>query len=170
MRYFVEVAGHRLVVEITEGRDGEAVTVDGTPVSASLRPVGGASSTFSLLLDGRSHDLVLEPEGESMRVSFAGLGTVVRTRVESERDRHLREVRVAVPSGERTIASVMPGIVSQLLVKPGDAVRAGTPLLVIEAMKMENEVRADGEGVIRAIHVAERARVDVGDALLTIGA
>jgi glutaconyl-CoA/methylmalonyl-CoA decarboxylase subunit gamma len=167
MRYFVDVAGRSLVVEVVDTADGERVTVDGRVVAADLAPVGG--SAFSLLVDGRSHPLKLESESGELRVSFADAGTSVRVRVENERERLLRDVKQPSSDAQRTVRSVMSGIVARLIVKPGDVVAAGEPLLVIEAMKMENEVRAEAAGRVRAVHVAERARVNLGDPLVTLG-
>jgi biotin carboxyl carrier protein len=167
-RYFVELAGRSLLVEIADGPEGPRVSVDGRPVRADLAPIGSSLQTFSLLLEGRSYPLTLEREGGAIRVSLSGAGTLVRARVETERERLLREVRLPEVTGERTLSSAMCGIVSRVLVRQGDRVAAGAPLVVIEAMKMENEVSAEGEGTVSAVHVSERGRVNVGDPLVTL--
>jgi pyruvate carboxylase subunit B len=62
----------------------------------------------------------------------------------------------------------MPGIVVQLLVQPGDAVEKGQPLLVLEAMKMQNEIAAPSDGSVKAVHVAEKQAVGSGEKLVTL--
>jgi biotin carboxyl carrier protein len=62
----------------------------------------------------------------------------------------------------------MPGIVRAVLVQPGEAVAAGQPLVILEAMKMENELRADHAGIVREVKVAAGNAVDGGAALIVI--
>jgi glutaconyl-CoA/methylmalonyl-CoA decarboxylase subunit gamma len=62
----------------------------------------------------------------------------------------------------------MPGKVVRVLVRPGDAVRARQPLVVVEAMKMENELRAGRDGTIAEIHAKEGSSVDAGALLIII--
>ncbi|MBI1848840.1 MAG: hypothetical protein HYR85_00700 [Planctomycetes bacterium] len=138
-------------------------------MGADLLPVGTSRRTFSLLVDGHSYPVKLEPESDAVRVWFADAGTSARVSVENERERLLRDVKQPASDERRTITSVMSGIVSRVLVQEGDPVTPGVPLLIIEAMKMENEVRADGNGHVRTIHVTEHARVNLGDPLITLG-
>ena len=60
---------------------------------------------------------------------------------------------------ERLVTAVIPGTIQQVMVKAGDRVKAGTPMLILEAMKMRNEVLAPVEGVIRKVHVSEGEQV-----------
>ena len=64
--------------------------------------------------------------------------------------------------------AVMPGIVREVLVRPGDAVHRGTPLLILEAMKMQNEVRAEVDGVVDVVHARAGNAVAKGDLLLSL--
>jgi biotin carboxyl carrier protein len=73
----------------------------------------------------------------------------------------------AAPSGGLVVAP-MPGVVTEVRVKVGDAVKAGAPLLVLEAMKMENEIFASIDGVVREIYVDVGSRVGRGERLLLI--
>ena len=71
-------------------------------------------------------------------------------------------------SGSGTLAAPMPGRVVKVLIAAGQAITAGTPAIIVEAMKMENEIRAPGPGVVDRVHVSERMTVLVGTPLLTL--
>jgi biotin carboxyl carrier protein len=79
-----------------------------------------------------------------------------------------RQVDVAAGSGPLRIAAPMPGKVVRVLVRVGDAVRARQPVVVVEAMKMENELRADRDGTVAEIHVREGMSVEAGALLIVI--
>lgn len=81
---------------------------------------------------------------------------------------------VAVPemkpkeTGGNAVTSVLPGVVVKILVKPGDRVKVGDPLFIIESMKMENEVVSHKDGVVKEITVKEGQRIEAGDVLAVI--
>ncbi|MCU0822880.1 MAG: biotin/lipoyl-binding protein [Spirochaetes bacterium] len=81
------------------------------------------------------------------------------------------QAKAAAPSGggSGTVTAPMPGAVVKILAKEGDSVKAGDPLLVIEAMKMENEISANATGKITKIHVKAGENVAQGATLVTIG-
>ncbi len=74
----------------------------------------------------------------------------------------------AVPAGGTTVESPMPGNVWKIIVKEGQEVKEGDTLLILEAMKMENEIPAPCDGVVASLHVAEGAAVNGGDILVSI--
>ena len=74
-----------------------------------------------------------------------------------------------VAAGDKAIVSPMPGTVLDVRVSAGQAVKAGDILLILEAMKMENEIAAPAAGTVKSINVAKGAAVNPGDVLLTIG-
>jgi biotin carboxyl carrier protein len=91
--------------------------------------------------------------------------------VEDERTRETSRL-VGGPrkaTGPAEVRSVMPGVVKEVRVAPGDAVEAHQPLLVLEAMKMENEIRADRAGVVREVHVKPGQAVEKGARLVSFG-
>jgi biotin carboxyl carrier protein len=71
------------------------------------------------------------------------------------------------PAGAKSLRSLMPGVVIKILVKKGQLVAAGDVLLVLEAMKMENEIRSDRSGTIGSIDVSEGQQVQTGDPLVS---
>jgi biotin carboxyl carrier protein len=76
---------------------------------------------------------------------------------------------VAAHGGNETIAAPMPGLVVAIKVRPGDRVSAGQPVVVVEAMKMQNELAPRHDGVVRDVLVGERASVSAGQALIRLG-
>jgi biotin carboxyl carrier protein len=164
-RYTVRVNGAQFTVEIDElSGGGVQVHVDGqrVDVDARLPPTGAGS----LLLDGVSYLVDLgEGRGETQVVVD---GQAFRVQVEDQAGR-----RQGVPAsggagvGQRLVAP-MPGKVVAVLVEVGGSVKPGAGLVVLEAMKMENEFRATGGGVVTEIHVTVGQTVNAGDLLVVV--
>lgn len=134
------------------------VTVDAVSVDPGL---------YSLLIDGRSYEVdVLERE-ENLIVLVKGQAFPVG--VQDEGYRSLRETRSSrARGGRRTVAAPIPGKVVRHLVRPGDQVKAGDGVIVVEAMKMENELKSPVAGVVQEIRVPEGAVVAGGEILVVI--
>ncbi|HWA40232.1 MAG TPA: biotin/lipoyl-containing protein [Gemmatimonadales bacterium] len=163
MKYFVTVAGKEMVVEL----DGERVTVDGAPIdSAHLNTLPGTPIRH-LLLDGASHALALDPVGRG-QWAVGYLGEHHEVEVVDERTRHIRSLTGAGQkgSGPTTLKAPMPGLVVRVGVEEGARVEAGTPLVVLEAMKMENELRATAPGVVKGVKVKAGQAVEKGQVLV----
>ena len=167
MKYFVDWAGRTRVVEIATKGGATKVTVDGVEHPVDLESVEG-TGLHSLLLDDRSVAFAARFEGSTAVLAFHD--REVRVRVEDERTRESTKwtagAKKATGIGE--IKSVMPGVVKELRVAEGAAVEAKQPLLVLEAMKMENEIRADRTGRVTKIHVRAGQAVEKGALLVTI--
>ena len=126
--------------------------IDGEPVTYAFEPV--SERYYSLLIDGRSLPVVVEEEpGGRLCVTVAGRPVAVQ--VKDEKTLLLERFGLNDTAGEaeRTIHAPMPGLVLNVMVEPGQEVHAGQGLLVLEAMKMENELRAHIDGVVKALHV-----------------
>lgn len=117
-------------------------------------------------------DIAVELEGEVLRVRRDGLD-----HVHVDDARHsVQVVDVEMAAGGGVVGSQgarihppMPGKIVSIRVEPGAEVAAGDVLLVLEAMKMQNEVTSPAHGVVREVHVASGQNVDAGDILVTIG-
>jgi pyruvate carboxylase subunit B len=164
MRYCVTVAGRTFDILVS----GDRVTLDGRPLEAVL---GGIPATplRVLTVNGRSRVYALSREGDHWQVQWAG--ERVAAVVLDERTLALREAirPQARHAGAAVVRAPMPGLVLRLDVEVGQRVEAGHGLLVLEAMKMENEIRAPAAGRVRAVHVAPRQAVEKGVALVEIG-
>ncbi|MBK8006270.1 MAG: acetyl-CoA carboxylase biotin carboxyl carrier protein subunit [Gemmatimonadetes bacterium] len=164
MKYFVRVAGREILVEV----DGERVTVGGRSYSAHLSRLP-ATPLRHLLADGRSLTLAVEA-GAPGEWALSVRGTRVEAEVIDERTRHIRSLTAArAGSGPVQLKAPMPGLVVRVLVTEGQAVAAGQGLLVLEAMKMENELRASGPATVARVGVQPGQAVEKGQVLVEFG-
>lgn len=110
-------------------------------------------------------------EGQAFEVSVEEVRTA-KTQpppIRVERDAHPGEHPGGSPQhGARTIRAPMPGKILAVHVGTGNRVRAGTALCVLEAMKMENDLLASGDGIVQAVHVSPGHTVNTGDVLMVI--
>lgn len=169
MRYYVSLdpdpAAKPAVIDVVELPSGALrATIDGRPIDLDVVPVG---PQLSIRVDGQVVDLTTE--GTPPEIGAVASGHRSYVRVESERMRAAEQARKAgAPGGEKVIKSPMPGRVVKVLVAKGDEVQAGQGLLVLEAMKMENEVRARAGGVVAEVHVATGSAVEGNARLVTL--
>ncbi len=155
MKYQVDVDGAVRLVEIK--RDG--VTIDGTLVDVDVVAVG-ATDRFSVLLDGRSHAVVAQRRGPGDWRLQAGGHEYSASVVDEAAARALAlSGGVAGSARARALKAPMPGLVVKVEVGPGDLVEAGQGLVIVEAMKMENELKALTGGRVA------RVAVQAGDAV-----
>ena len=164
MKYYVTVEGREIVVDV----DGDRVTVEGHPARAELRVVPG-TPLRQLLLDNRS--FVLSVSGQSRGSWVLGRrGEEWEVEVLDERTRHIRALTGAGKDrrGGDTIRAPMPGLVVRVLVRSGEVVEAGAGMVVLEAMKMENELRARGAGVVQTVRVEPGMAVEKGEVLVEL--
>ncbi len=163
MKYHVTLAGRTVVVEVT----GDEVTVDGRRLAASLTAVGGTPLRH-LRLGERTASLTLERTAGGWRVGRGG--ELWDAEVVDERTWNLREL-----TGQRSgsqwsgaIRAPMPGLVLRVEVAEGQRVEPGMGVVVLEAMKMENEITAPGAGVVRAVRVVAGEAVEKGAVLVEV--
>ena len=164
MRYFVAFGGRETAIDVTALPDGRwDVRLDGRPVTVDAVSIGGR---LSILVDGRVIDLELA--GSLPRVSYAAHGARGEATIETERTRTDPSLRAAARVREGAVVAPMPGRIVRLLVAPGDHVEAGAPLVVIEAMKMENELCAGHAATIARILVEPGVTVEAGAKLVEL--
>ena len=163
-RYQVTLAGRTVEVEITPA----GATVDGVPVVTDLRAIPDGPIR-SLLLDAASHTLVAHGEGKG-RWDLHVRGHHLAAEVVDERTRAIRAITAgsAAPGGPKPLRAPMPGLVVRVEVTEGEEVRPGQGLIIVEAMKMENELRADAAGRVKKIHVAAGEAVTKDQVLIDI--
>lgn len=164
MRYHVTIAGRAFEVEL----GAEGVRVDGRPVRAGLEHVDG-SPLCSLIADDRTHRIVAE-RGGAGRWRLGLRGSVVEVDVVDERTKAIREMAGsgAAPSGPAPIVAPMPGMVVKIEVAEGDRVQAGQGVAIVEAMKMENELRSAGAGIVTRVHVRQGDAVEKDQVLVDL--
>jgi biotin carboxyl carrier protein len=166
VRYAVTVGGEKKVVRVDE-RDGQlTVTIEGAERPLEVRPLGGGRYTW---LDGsRVVNAEVDRQGDKLAVTVRG--ETVPAEVADARLEQVPQVAAlgARARGPSVLRAPMAGRVVKLLARVGDAIKAGQGVLVIEAMKMENEVRATREGQLRALRVSEGAAVEGGEELAVL--
>jgi biotin carboxyl carrier protein len=164
-RFAVRVDDTTFVVEIEDRpAGGVQVRVDGQSVDVESRLP--ASGTGSLLLDGASYVVDLGEGRSETHVVVDGEVFHVQIDDEAARRRGL-STDGSRGAGQRLVAP-MPGKVVAVLVEVGQSVLPGTPLVVLEAMKMENEFRATASGVVTEVRVTAGQAVDAGALLVVI--
>jgi biotin carboxyl carrier protein len=166
MQYEVEVGGRRRQVAIARSGDGFAVTVDGRTHQVDVARIDAHS--LSLILDGVwPADASITPERDPGQFTVHVGGTLVPVALNGRR-RFGRQADREVGSGPQRVTAPMPGKIVRVPVAAGDAVRARQPVVVVEAMKMENELRASRDGIVAEIHAREGMSVEAGALLVVI--
>jgi pyruvate carboxylase subunit B len=172
VKYYVGVGEPPRTVEVEVA--GGQVIVDGTTFDAHLAAVPG-TPLYHLLLGGESWTVAAQPLEHGERAGggrwMLGLaGERVEVEVTDERTRQIQALtgRRPVMAASGKVVAPMPGLVLRIQVVEGQHVEAGAGLVVVEAMKMENELRAPRAGVVGKIHVAIGAAVEKGALLVTV--
>ena len=164
MRYFVTIGDREIEVDLT----GATPIVDGTAVHAELAAVPGASVRH-LLADGQSHAFTATRDDTAPRWAIAIGAERLTADVVDERTRAIREMTGASAApAEQTIIAPMPGLVVRIEVEVGQRVKPGQGVVIVEAMKMENELKAMTEGVVAEIRVQPGQTVEKGAVLLVM--
>jgi biotin carboxyl carrier protein len=177
MRYVACVGEKEMAVEVTRHGPGRyRVIVDGRERAVERREGGGA---VLLAIDGRTLEVVVAHEGGGAPgpagrvVAEAAYAVTIRGRFYPVRLldplRRAATGPAALARGGRVdVRSVMPGRIAALLVKEGDRVKAGQGVVVVEAMKMENELPAPKDGRISAVRVRAGETVEAGAVLMSV--
>jgi biotin carboxyl carrier protein len=159
-------------------RSQNQIEVDGCVVKFDFMPIGDGA--FSLILDGRTHavERLNDRFGEAERpaeefrktIDLILDGTAYSARIDDEHSLLLRSMMKDLPSetGTQLVRAPMPGLIGRIEVEVGEEVAAGKGLLVLEAMKMENEIRSLKRGKVQRIHVEKGKAVEKGEPLVTL--
>ena len=163
MKYIVTLNGEELEVEL----DGERVSLGGTSTEARISGVE-QSPEYVLMLGDEAHRLLVRRGSSRGRYTLWVNGLRLEVEALDERSRAIRELAAATtgPSGPAPLVAPMPGMIVRVNANEGDAVQAGQGLVVMEAMKMENELRAAASGTVKRVHVSPGTAVEKGALLL----
>lgn len=165
MKYIVALNGRE--VEVSLGPDG--VRVGGAIVHAHLADVPGTPVRLVSIGDA-VHRVLVRRGNERGRYTLWLDGHRIEVEALDERTRAIRALSGAAeaPSGPAPLVAPMPGLVVRVHVAVGDSVQPGAPLVVMEAMKMENELRAQAAGTVRAVHATAGTAVEKGALLIEL--
>lgn len=170
MKYTVCVGGRTWQVEIAGDAPRYALAIDGRPFEVDAMRLGD-DSVLTLLLDRESvlaHTRLADPKRGLVDVAIAG--KYRRLEVLDELTMASRTASAGEKTGRTVLEAPMPGLVVIVRVKPGDKVEAGTPLVVMEAMKMQNELVAEAPGVVREVRAVVGQAVESGAELVVLEA
>ena len=125
---------------------------------------------YNITVNGNTYDVEVEELGsEGVAVSKPQVVPSNTPRAQAQKPQAPKPQVVPAGGGSGSINAPMPGTINDVRVKVGDSVKKGQVLLILEAMKMENELMASCDGTISAMNVSKGASVSVGDVLITIG-
>jgi biotin carboxyl carrier protein len=164
MKYITTINDKVYTVEIL---DDHRVIVEGTVYEVDFESISG-QPVYSLMVDGQSYEAYVYPSEEGWQVLLHG--RLYAAQVEDERERRLRAAagsRVA-ERGEYLLRAPMPGLVVSILVAEGQEVKKGDVLVVLESMKMQNELKCPRDGSISRVRVKPGDSVEQRQTLLSV--
>ena len=163
MKYVTTVNNKRFEIEILA--DG-SITVDGKKRDVDFKALGPAM--YSILAENVSHELTIEEREDEIEVLMRG--RLYSNRVLDERALLMaqRSGGMAGDTGEINLKSPMPGLIVAVKVEAGQAVKAGDTIIILESMKMQNELKASRDGTVGNIHVQAGQTVEQNKVLVTI--
>jgi acetyl/propionyl-CoA carboxylase alpha subunit len=165
MKYIVKIEDKNFQIEITETDGRLRVDLDGKPVSADSIETRGKSHV-SFLFNDRSFDLEFSKNEEKVSVFLNGKRyDCVLEDERTQRLKRLGGLKIETKK-EKELKSPMPGLVTAIEVKVGDWVVTGQGVVIVEAMKMENELKAKSDGKVKAIKVRKHQAVEKDEVLI----
>ena len=167
MQYEVEVNGRPRQVALHRADGRLSVTVDGRRWDVDAVRVG--ARTLSLIVGpGTSYEVSVAPDAATGLLDVRVGATSFAVALNARRRRGRQDGRDSDRSGPQRIVAPMPGRIVRVAVAPGETVRARQTVVVIEAMKMENELKAGRDGTVGELHAREGASVEAGALLVVI--
>jgi biotin carboxyl carrier protein len=164
-KYFLRLGDREIEAELEETAGGLRVNIDGVWHDVSLQRLGD-SQRFVLVLDNRMLEVLIAEETQAFNVQIAGRDYEIETarrRAQARRDEgdHFSE-------GRWVMRAPLTGVVVDIRTAVDDVIAQGDVLLVVEAMKMLNELRSRVAGTVSAIYPEKGQRVEIGEVLLEI--
>jgi biotin carboxyl carrier protein len=166
MKYATTINDKTYIIEIN---DDKRVFVDGVEYAVDFGSVAG-QPVYSLLLDGRSYEAYVYQDEDSDDWQVLLSGDLYTLQVEDEREKRLRAQAggVAASTGEFNLKAPMPGLIVDVAVAEGQAVKKGDILVILESMKMQNELKCPMEGTVTRVRAKVGESVEHNQVLLTV--
>lgn len=167
MKYQTQIGGKTYEVELTATENGTKVSVDGECVSVDYFEIS-KGAIYSVIIDGRSYELWVHREGK--RYGVFAEGRTLDVAVLDERRQRVESMKAAMPEVKKgfVLKAPMPAVVTAVLVEQGRQIKKGDVLCRLEAMKMENEMAAEADGVVKEINVVPGDGVEQNDVLIVV--
>jgi pyruvate carboxylase subunit B len=165
MRYVVDLNGERKEVDVS----GETVTVDGHGVLAKVEEIEGTPVRV-VTIGSEVHRVVVRRGAARGAYTLWVDGFRFDGEALDERTRAIRDITAVSgkASGPAPVVAPMPGLIVRVNVAEGDTVQPGQGVVVMEAMKMENELRTSAAGTVKAVHVSPGKAVEKGTVLVEL--
>ena len=165
-RYLVNIDGKEFDIELEYRSEKYFAVINGKKVEIASYRLGESRSL--LLIDDQAYEVDVRSNGYDNRKTIFVKGMEIPARIE---DYNLAQLRKTAGMSTETavvrqLTAAMPGLVVDVRVKPGDKVTKGQVLLVVEAMKMENIIKAQAGATVKAVHISGNQSVEKGDKLL----
>jgi len=164
LKYITTIDDKEYMVEII---DTKHVSVNGKVLEVDFESVSG-QPVYSLIIDGKSHEGYVYPDEKNWQVLLRG--RLYQASVEDEREKRLRAAAAGgvVKGGEFHLKAPMPGMIVAIPVTEGQAVKKGQVLLILESMKMQNELKSPKDGVVSRIRIKTGDTVEQKQTLLSV--
>jgi len=164
MRYITTVDNKEYLVEII---DEKHIIINGKTYEVDFESVSG-QPVYSLIVDGKSHESYVQQEDDNWQVLLRG--RLYPVTVEDEREKRLRAAAGGgvAESGEFHLKAPMPGLVVAIPVEEGQEIKKGQVILILESMKMQNELKSPRDGTIGRIRVKTGESVEQKQTLLSV--
>ena len=164
MKYITTVEDKQFLVEII---DDKHISVDGKVYEVDFESVSG-QPVYSLIVDGKSHESYVAAGDHDWQVLLRG--RLYPVTVEDEREKRLRSAAGGgvAETGEFHLRAPMPGLVVTILIEEGQSIKKGQVLLILESMKMQNELKSPRDGVIGRVRVKPGETVEQKQTLLSV--
>lgn len=164
MKYITTISEQEYSIEIVNRK---LIKVDGVPYEVDFSSISG-QPVYSLLIDGKSYEGYMYPDDDDWEVLLQG--SMYAVNVEDERERRLRQALGEGPAqqSEFHLKAPMPGLVVTVPVLEGQQIANGEVLIILESMKMQNELKSPRDGVISRIRVKEGDSVERKQTLLSV--
>ena len=163
MKYYARVDNNEYEIEINDN----VVLLDGEAIDVNMVR-SGVPELYSVLFGGHSYEMLVTADRFNYTVNVRG--EQFQVQIEDERARRLSRGRrlPALPDGELAIVAPIPGLVVKVLVAKGESIDEGQPVVILEAMKMENELRSMRAGIVKSVEAVPGQRVDQNAALIIL--
>ena len=164
MKYISTVNDIEYKIEIIDERH---ISVNGRQITVDFNSVSG-QPVYSLLVDGKSFEGYVYPGEEEWEVLL--MGRQFEVMVEDERDKRLRATAggSVFEAGEFHMKAPMPGMVVTILVEEGQSIEKGQVVLILESMKMQNELKAPRAGIVGQVRVKPGESVEQRQSLISV--
>lgn len=164
MKYIATVEDREFLVEVIDDRH---ISINGKTYQVDFESVSG-QPVYSLIVDGKSHEAYVQENDNVWQVLLRG--RLYPVRVEDEREKRLRAAAGGgvAETGEFHLKAPMPGLIVAIPVAEGQEVKKGQVLLILESMKMQNELKSPRDGIVNRIKIRAGESVEQKQSLLSV--